>query len=392
MQATWVWAGVRVGCAALAVLAVAGCGQGGGATNAASDAPSNAAAAPATASVPISVPFVGCPADGQTGPQPAPSGQPITVALVPAMAGKLAYYSATNIGAVLAPAGWHCFAAYGSSGGGLYVAPGPITFNDVNGSGWAAGAGPSVEVSWVAGDTSGRFEVAQAIARLFPTQMAFAQKVIAEDVEPASSFPKGPFLQDQLTRRGDDVVEYETPAGARGLGTTFSQLTSGTAIDGVALLQGPTPDLVFLAARLPANDQGLVAVIESRLEADSGPGPDEASAPPATGVATPGRGPLATVQAFYAALGEGDGAKASNLVVPEKRAGGPFSAAQLTSYYGAMREPVTLRSVTSAGGGAVQVRYRYVLRTGRVCDSAAVVQTTTQDGQTLISGITGASC
>jgi len=358
------------------------------ATNAASAAPSNTAAAP-TAPTPVSVPFVGCPADGQTGPQPAPSGQPVAVTLAPAMAGKLAYYSATNIGAVLAPAGWHCFGAYGSSGGSLYVAPGPITFNDVSGSSWAAGAGQAVEVSWVAGDTSGRFEVAQAIARLFPTQMAFAQKVIAEGVEPASSFPKGPFLQDQLTRRGDDVVEYETPAGALGLGTTFSQLSSGTAIDGVALLQGQTPDLVFLAARLPPTEQGLAAAIESRLEADSGPGPDQASAKPSV---SPGGGPLATVQAFYAALGAGDGAKASDLVVPEKRAGGPFSAAQLTSYYGSMREPVTLQSVTAAGGGAVQVRYRYVLQTGRVCDSAAVVQTTTQDGQTLISGITGASC
>jgi hypothetical protein len=386
MQGAW----VAAGCAALVGLAVSACGKGGAATNAASAALSNATAAAAATPVPVSVPFVGCPSDGQTGPQAAPSGQPITLALAPATAGKLAYYSATNIGAVLAPVGWRCFGAYGSSGGSLYVAPGPINFNDVSGSGWAAGAGQAVEVSWVAGDTSGRFEVAQAIARLFPTQMAFARKVIAEGVEPASSFPTGPFLQDQLTRRGDNLVEYETPAGARGLGTTFSQLISGTAIDGVALLQGHTPDLVFLAARLPANEQGLVAVIESRLEADSGAGPDQASAAPA---ATPaGGGPLATVQAFYAALGAGDGTKASNLVVPEKRAGGPFSAAQLTGFYGSMREPVALESVSSAGGGAVQVRYRYVLQTGRVCDSAALVQTSTQDGQTLISGISGASC
>ena len=386
MQAMW----VRAGCAALAGLA-AGCSKGGVATNAAIAGPSGAAAATTTAPTPVSVPFVGCAADGQTGPLPAPSGQPISVSLPPAMAGKLAYYSATDIGAVLAPAGWHCLGTYGSNGGSLYVAPGPIAFSDVNGSAWTAGAGSAVEASWIVGDTSGRFEAAQAIARLFPTQMAFADKVIAEGVEPASSFPKGPFLQDQLTRRGDDIVEYETPAGARGLGTTFSRLTSGTAIDGVALLQGQTPDLVFLAARLPATLQTLVPAIESRLEADSGAGPDQASATPVA-ASVSDRGPLATVQAFYAALGAGDGARASNLVVPEKRAGGPFSAPQLTGFYGSMREPVTLESATSTGGGAVKVRYRYVLQSGRLCDTAALVQTTTEDGQTLISGITGAGC
>ena len=400
MQAMWRLSGVAL------VAAMAGCGQGAdtssnAAANAANvPAATNVAAAPAptaaAASVAVTIPFVGCPANGQLGPVAPPRGQPITLMLDPALAGKLAYYSATNVGAVLAPAGWHCFGDYGSDGANLFIAPNQAGVNNVSTGDWPAGAGPAVQASWMVGDTSGRFEVAKVISRLFPGRMAFAKSVIAEGIEPASDFGHGPFATDQLTRKGSNLVEYVTPAGAAGAGAAFSELKTGAAISGMAFLQGSTPDLVFLAARMPAGSEALAPVILRRLEADAGaataaPPPSLAAAAPSP-TAVAAEDPVSVVRAFYTALGHADGASASVLVVPEKRASGPFSAAALNRFYGAMRPPIGLSSAAPNGDGSVSVRYHYVYAGGRVCNGAAEVQTTTRGGQTLISGIRAAGC
>ncbi len=359
---------MRLALVALAVLA--GCGKS-----------ATAPAAGAVASV--SVPFVGCARDGQTGPRAAPTGAAKIVTLDAASAGQLAFYSAGG-GGVLAPRGWHCFGTYGSSGTTLFVAPQPIASSDVLGTNWAGAAGPAIMVVSSSGDTSGRFVVAQAIARVFPAHQAFANGVIAEGVEPASDFPSGPYASDKLTYRGDAMVEYASPPGAAGLGTWASGLTpNGEAMQGAAILTGQTPDLAVLAVRLGPPMQALAPAIVGQFEADN----PAAAAPAAASDA------LATVRSFYAALGKADGETASALVVPEKRAAGPFSAAALSGFYGAMREPIALTEAVPASDGSVAVKYRYVYANGKVCVGAGRVQTVERGGTALIAGIrTGSGC
>jgi hypothetical protein len=343
-------------------------------------------AAPAAAAPSSPVPFVGCAEDGQLGPNPAPSTAPTdNVAVDAASAARLAYYKAADTGGVLAPRGWHCFGAYGSDGSVLYVAPGPIGSADVLTQTWAAGAGPAVVASWSTGDTSGRFQVAKVIMRLFPSFRSFAKKVIAEGIEPTSDFPAGPYPTDHTVTRTYRVVEYTTPGGKPGLGAAFGRLTvNASPISGVAVLQGATPDLAFLAARLPPDEQALVPAVVSEFELESG-GP-----PPAPAVATePTDDPsaaLAAVRAFYTDLGRGDGVAASALIIPSKRTGN-YAPAALTRFYGSLKQRLQVVSVDTAGGGVVEVHYSYTPASGRACDGAALVRTTGQAGHTLISRI-----
>ncbi|HEY3988350.1 MAG TPA: hypothetical protein VGM02_03560 [Acidobacteriaceae bacterium] len=119
------------------------------------------------------------------------------------------------------------------------------------------------------GGTSGRYVVADMIARVFPTHRAFLRKVIDEGIEPASSFPPGPYPKDKLTYKSKEVVEYETPAWTKGLGTQSRLLANGDPIRGVAMLIGETPDLVYLAVRLPAGMVNLAPVIIQQVERDA---------------------------------------------------------------------------------------------------------------------------
>jgi hypothetical protein len=125
---------------------------------------------------------------------------------------RLAYYSAyydpKNTGGVLAPRGWHCFGIYGSNGATLFVTPQPIQSRDLLSDTWAGIGGPAIQVSVSIGDTSGRFDVARVITRVFPAQRAFVQRVINEGDEPASDFPSGPYPKDKLTSRSGKVVEF----------------------------------------------------------------------------------------------------------------------------------------------------------------------------------------
>src|SRR5208282_5998832 len=82
-----------------------------------------------------SVPFVGCPSDGQTGPIEAPTGTARSVQIGRGAARELAYYEAAIGFGVLAPRGWHCLGNSGSSGASLFVSPEPIYR--------PAGAGPA---------------------------------------------------------------------------------------------------------------------------------------------------------------------------------------------------------------------------------------------------------
>lgn len=210
----------------------------------------------ASAAAPARVPFVGCPSDGQLGPQPAPARGTVP-AVPPAAAAQLAFYASADLG-VLAPRGWHCFGLYGSNGSSLIVTPERHDFRDLQDS--RGLRGPAVQISASSGGTSGRFEVARTIARAFPAHMAFARRVAAEGI--GDPLPRGPYPTDHMVRLGANAVGYTTPEGREGLGTDSRLAAGDRPIDGLAILhpEGDT-DLVKIDVRLPAARAGLATPI-----------------------------------------------------------------------------------------------------------------------------------
>ena len=231
-----------------------------------------AQAKPATSTAVNQVPFVGCASDGQAGPQAAPTGPSQAVAISAAAAQRLAWYKAQYGPGVLAPRGWHCFSTYGSDGSNLFVSPDAIDSATLLSVNWKGFTGPAIQISIAEGGTSGRFEVAKVIARVFPAYKQFAQNVIAEGIEPASDFPSGPYATDKLTYRGTNTVEFETPANAAGLGTDSRLLPNASPIDGVDLISGQDTDLIQLSARVSAKDRDLIPLIVKQVESGAGAG------------------------------------------------------------------------------------------------------------------------
>jgi len=224
-----------------------------------------AAAVPAAA-----VPFVGCPSDGQQGPQHAPPSGAVPGAVAPAAAAGLAYYSTGEIG-VLAPRGWHCFGLSGSNGSILFVTPARQSFATLNDS--AGLRGPAIQISLSYGGTSGRFAVAQAIARLFPAHRAFAEQVAEEGIM-TEPLPAGPYPDDRLVRLSPTEVAFTTPGGRTGLGTQNRFARGEDPVEGIVILlpdgADEEIDLVKLDLRLPATLAPLAPAIvaEARRAAD----------------------------------------------------------------------------------------------------------------------------
>lgn len=208
--------------------------------------------------------FVGCAADGQVGPVPAPNAPEKPVLIRASMAKKLTYYKSSVSLGVLAPQGWYCFATYGSSGSYLFVAPKPI--RDFPGDKFD---GSIVELQNVDGETSGRFTVAQVVARVFPAHRQFVQNVIEMFDFFADKVTYSPFPDDRLTYRNNRVVEYKTGAYAQGLGTMSWLAPNGRSIMGVAILKDGPPHLLLLSARLPDGLDSLTPEIVKVVEADS---------------------------------------------------------------------------------------------------------------------------
>lgn len=208
-----------------------------------------------------SVPFVGCPSDGQLGAVEAPSNGTSVSVSPPEVAQKLAFYKSASIG-VLALRGWHCFGTYGSGGDSIIATPGEIDTTKIFSRDRINLAGPAISLSLIWGGTSGRFSVADIIARVFPTRTDFVRGVQNEGDMLQSTFTFGPYPADTLAYKSKTVVEYRTAARSEGLGTQFGLSRSDWPIDGVAMLLGTTPDLVLLQVRLgPEHDEITKAIV-----------------------------------------------------------------------------------------------------------------------------------
>jgi hypothetical protein len=218
----------------------------------------------------VMIPSVGCGSDGQLGPLAAPRPGTSSLRASAGIAQKLAFYKAENGPGVLGPRDWFCFGTYGSSGASLYISPRPIRQSDLFSDGGHRFAGPAVEISLSYGGTSGRFAVAQAIARVFPSNMDFLRRVIAEGIESESDFPRGPYPQDRLFYRSHEVVEYQTPARRLGFGTESRLAPNDSSIEGLLILD--TKDdfaLYHLALRLPTNLRDLGPIILDQAEQEA---------------------------------------------------------------------------------------------------------------------------
>jgi len=218
----------------------------------------------------VSVPFVGCKGDGQLGPLEAPQGTTVPVAIDAEAAGQLAFYRGGLH--VLAPRAWHCFGFLGSSGYVFFVSPQPIDTTKVLSDGFT---GPAIEVSFSYGQGSGAFEVAEVIARAFPSSNAFVVNLKNLLQLPESEFASGPYPDDVLRYQSKTVVEYITPAQKNGLGTDSRLKMNGSPIEGVAILTGEIPHLMRLAVRLPPELSPLTAAIIREFEADTKAHPPE---------------------------------------------------------------------------------------------------------------------
>lgn len=207
------------------------------------------------------VPFVGCPADGQQGPIPPPKGQPKVVHLHGVPLEGIAYYQGDDAPGVFAPSGWHCRAWYGSSGTYLLVTAAPIDSTHFMPQ---EVLGPAVELSVSAAGTSGRFIVAHYASRLFPGVLAtFIQAVKDEHIAADSEFDTRPYAYDSVRSLGRFVAEFTTPAGVSGLGTEGLLSPSSDLIHGVAVIAPDSmePDMSLLRVRLGASMREVEAAV-----------------------------------------------------------------------------------------------------------------------------------
>lgn len=199
--------------------------------------------------------FIGCPADGQAGPLAPPSGDPVSATMDPRVGRQLAYYKAEQGDGVLAPKGWHCREWYGSAGGFLVVTP-----KEIPPPYFPAPkvTGPAIVVRTLLGDTSGRFDVAITAARLFPkADRDFIERVKAEGILPEKAFDVKPFAADVMHYLNDHMVEFTTPPGQSGLGTTGPLRASALPIRGIVMVELPDEDEMDIMIRLPAEFSAL---------------------------------------------------------------------------------------------------------------------------------------
>lgn len=226
---------------------------------------------------PARISFVGCPANGQVGPLPPPTGKSRTVLLRSPVPGPIAYYEGAQGYGVYAPAGWHCRVSYGSAGAWLVVTPQHIPTGKT-----FSFDPPIVEMATIDGGTSGRFLVAQIGYMLFPSLTKKYINQIENEVgfspaETRAEIEKSKYPTDSLTYLSKSVVEFVTPANKTGLGTEGAAKIANAPIQGVVVLyecQETPTGMSILRTSLGAKNQRWVNVLMtlniSRMNSESG--------------------------------------------------------------------------------------------------------------------------
>jgi hypothetical protein len=97
--------------------------------------------------------------------------------------------------------------------------------------------------------------------------------------------------------------------------------------------------------------------------------------------------PQTTVEAFYLALGAGDGREATRFLIPNLRSSGPLSASAITAFYSGQIEPLTLVDVTPIHSDEYRVRYTYLAAGQQRCDGESLVRTINVGGLNFIGRI-----
>jgi hypothetical protein len=162
------------------------------------------------------VPAIGCPQDGQVGPQDAPALPKTVSVTVPAGMGRfLAFYSVSEgiESGILAPKGWDCFGTYGSDGNTLYVVPNRLG-GDILDRSEKVKNGPAVTKRISIGGTSGRFNVAKIGGRIFPSARAFALRVRKEGLDDPKEYVFTRWPADRIVRLSEFAASYMTPPRA----------------------------------------------------------------------------------------------------------------------------------------------------------------------------------
>ena len=213
--------------------------------------------------------FVGCKADGQVGPLKAPASG--AAPLLPApVARRLAYYRAPDGPGVLAPRGWHCFGLYGSNGSILVVTPQQHISADFFGKRLFSTSESAVVLIYRDGGTSGRWAVAEAIARYFPEHRNFIRTNF-QGLE-IGPLPAGPYPQDRIIRRTSALVRFVTPPYRKGEGTSGYLSPNADPVDGIVkLIADPDgPELIEANVRIRRAPTALVSAILRQAQLEAG--------------------------------------------------------------------------------------------------------------------------
>ena len=195
---------------------------------------------------------------------------------------------------------------------------------------------------------------------------------------------------------GSTAVD-ESPKAAEQVVNASSSSSSGSSRSpelGSAIPASPQREAAEVSITFPASTSHIRQVAEPgrQVQASAIKNPDAvgSGAGRPTDVSVPKAKELGgqqIVRAFYAALEGGDGETASSLVIPEKRKAGPFSASELSNFYGRLELPLRLIEVHRAGDNSYDATYTYKVRNGRFCNGRSSVRTVSVQNQVLIGGI-----
>ena len=336
-------------------------------SGAVSDAPKNL----------VSVPYIGCATSSMTGERTAaPQGSEAWLLMDAGTAQQLAYYTSDDATVIIGPRDWSCQASLGSAGSRLSASPVgdvPASSDEETDTRIADG----VYWAFSTGQTSGRFAVADAIARFFPERHSYVRSVVAEGLVPLSSFPNGPGEGVSIVRKSSDYVVYRETATSDQEGDAWGLIMLHGVQTGDCLQSFDACDVEEFVVKLPRSYGNLGPQLLRQYQLFNDP----------TTIDPDTRAPQETIFAFYGALRRGLGDVAAQFIVPEKRAMPAYKPENLSRFYGQMAQPISLKQLRQDAPDRFYVRYTFRLRSGRACDGAARIQTVKTGQGVLIARI-----